>query len=426
MDKIKINGGNRLKGTVKIGGAKNAALPLMAASLLTDEMVKLNNLPHIVDITTMANLLVQHGVKLELDGIEGNAGGGVISLCAKNINNLEAPYDIVRKMRASVLVLGPLLARFGEAKVSLPGGCAIGTRPIDLHLQAFEKMGAKIELEEGYIKASVQGKLKAAEIHFEKVSVGATENIIMAACLAEGETTIINAAKEPEVVDLIDLLLKMGAKIKGSGTGTLKIEGVEKLGGAEHDVISDRIEAGSYMIAAAATDGDIILEGVQPHIMESTIERLTAAGVLIEEISENSLRARRKDEKIKSVDAITLPYPGFPTDMQAQFMALMCLASGNSIINETIFENRFMHVSELTRMGADITIEGHKAIVKGVDELKGAELMATDLRASVSLVIAALAAEGETIINRVYHIDRGYERIEEKLMILGADIERVK
>ena len=426
MDKIKITGGQKLKGTVKIAGAKNAALPLMAASLLTEETLKLDNLPHIADISTMANLLVQHGADLELDGMECNTGGGVISLTAKSIDNLEANYDIVRKMRASVLVLGPLLARFGEAKVSLPGGCAIGTRPIDLHLQAFEKMGAKIELEEGYIKASVEGKLKGAEIHFEKVSVGATENIIMAACLADGETTIINAAKEPEVVDLANCLVKMGAKIKGIGTGTLKIEGTDKLGGAEHSVISDRIEAGSYMIAAAITDGDIQLQGVDVNIMESTIERLAAAGVSIENVSESSIQVKRKESGLKSVDAITLPYPGFPTDMQAQFMALMCVADGNSIINETIFENRFMHVSELTRMGADISIEGHKAMVKGVSELKGAELMATDLRASVSLVLAALAAEGETLINRVYHIDRGYERIEEKLMMLGAIIERVR
>jgi len=287
-------------------------------------------------------------------------------------------------------------------------------------------MGAKIELEEGYIKASVEGKLKGAEIHFEKVSVGATENIIMAACLADGETTIINAAKEPEVVDLANCLVKMGAKIKGIGTGTLKIEGTDKLGGAEHSVISDRIEAGSYMIAAAITDGDIQLQGVDVNIMESTIERLAAAGVSIENVSESSIQVKRKESGLKSVDAITLPYPGFPTDMQAQFMALMCVADGNSIINETIFENRFMHVSELTRMGADISIEGHKAMVKGVSELKGAELMATDLRASVSLVLAALAAEGETLINRVYHIDRGYERIEEKLMMLGAIIERVR
>ncbi|PIR38048.1 MAG: UDP-N-acetylglucosamine 1-carboxyvinyltransferase [Alphaproteobacteria bacterium CG11_big_fil_rev_8_21_14_0_20_39_49] len=426
MDKIKINGGIPLKGEVKIGGAKNAALPLMAAAMLTEGRLKLNNLPHIADISTMANLLVQHGVDMELDGMEGNAGGGIISLCAENIKSFEAPYDIVRKMRASVLVLGPLLARFGDAKVSLPGGCAIGTRPIDLHLQAFEKMGAKIELEEGYIKASVKGKLRGAEIHFEKVSVGATENIMMAACLADGETTIINAAQEPEVVDLARCLVKMGAKITGIGTGTLKIEGLEKLNGAEHSVISDRIEAGSYMIAAAITNGDIKLYGVDLSIMESTIERLTAAGVLIEELSDNSVRATRKQGTLKSVDAITLPYPGFPTDMQAQFMALMCLAEGNSIINETIFENRFMHVSELTRMGADISIEGHKALVKGVAELQGAELMATDLRASVSLVLAALAAKGQTVINRVYHIDRGYERIEEKLMMLGADIERIK
>ena len=421
MDKIRVIGGNVLKGTVSISGAKNAALPLMAASLLTKDTVKISNLPHIVDISTMANLLIQHGVELKLDGTDKKSS---LELCAAKIDNFVAPYNIVRKMRASVLVLGPLLGRFGKAKVSLPGGCAIGTRPINLHLQALEQMGASIELEDGYIKASVKNRLKGAHIHFDKISVGATENILTAACLAKGTTVITNAAEEPEVTDLANCLVSMGAKIQGIGTGKITIEGVDELHGTEYSVISDRIEAGTYMIAAAITNGDIELTDVNLEIMTSTIEKLREAGVSIEATGARSVRVRRKGNHIKSVDISTEPYPLFPTDMQAQFMALMCVANGVSVIKETIFENRFMHVSELMRMGATILIEGHTATITGNKELKAAELMATDLRASVSLVLAALVAKGESAIHRVYHIDRGYERIEDKLSALGADIRR--
>ena len=427
MDKIRVIGGNPLKGTVKISGAKNAALPLMAACLLTKETVRLSNLPHLVDISTMVNLLIQHGVDFKLDGCAEDGGhtGEVILLKAANIDNFEAPYDIVRKMRASVLVLGPLLARYGKAKVSLPGGCAIGTRPIDLHLDALEKMGASIELKDGYIDAKVEGKLKGAEINFAKISVGATENILMAATLADGVTTLNNAAKEPEITDLANCLIKMGADIKGVGTNTLIITGVNELKGADYPIICDRIEAGTYMIAAAITGGDLNISGANWDIMQSTIDKLSEAGVLIEKNGDD-IRVCRSGKDIKAVDAVTEAYPGFPTDMQAQLMSLLTVAKGESVIDETIFENRFMHVSELVRMGADITVDGSKAIIKGVDSLKSAEIMATDLRASVSLVLSALVAEGETVINRMYHIDRGYERIEEKLSAVGASIERIK
>lgn len=428
MDKIIIRGGKKLRGKIEISGAKNAALPLMTACLLTEDDLKLYNLPHLVDISTMIHLLVQHGVDFELDGCakQGGSKGEVVRLNASNITSLEAPYEIVRKMRASILVLGPLLSRFGKARVSLPGGCAIGTRPVDLHLGALEAMGAKIELEEGYINASVKGRLKGADITFEKVSVGATENILMAATLADGKTTLRNAAKEPEITDLANCLVKMGAIIEGIGTDTLIIEGQEKLHGAEYSVISDRIEAGSYMIAAAITDGEVEILDVNIESLTSTIDKLKEAGISIEQTSPTSLLVKRAGKTIKSVDAVTLPYPEFATDMQAQLMALMTIADGESKIDETIFENRFMHVPELMRMGANIAINGHSATITGVKKLKGAEVMATDLRASISLVIAALVAEGETTIGRVYHIDRGYERLEEKLQMVGADIERVR
>lgn len=427
MDKIRIIGGKPLKGTIRIGGAKNAALPLMAVSLLTSETVKLSNLPHLADISTMANLLIQHGVEFTLDGHtkSNEKMGDQIFLRAENITNFEAPYDIVRKMRASVLVLGPLLARYGKAKVSMPGGCAIGTRPIDLHLKALEKMGVKIELKDGYILAKVKGRLKGAEILFEKISVGATENILMAATLAEGTTILKNAAKEPEVADLANCLVKMGADIQGIGTGKLTIKGVKKLHGTEYSIIPDRIEAGTYAIAAAITNGNLNLKGISLDIMEATVEKLSEAGVKITAI-DGGINVKRKSKKIKAVNAITSPYPGFATDMQAQFMALMTIADGTSKITEAIFENRFMHVQELCRMGANITVDGHTAMVTGMEELTGAEIMATDLRASVSLVLTALIAKGETIINRMYHIDRGYERIEEKLAACGANIIRLK
>lgn len=429
MDKILIKGGVALHGTIPISGAKNAALPLMTACLLTDETLTLSNLPHLADISTMANLLIQHGVDFTIngnvEGIEGGAAGRVVLLNANNITSYTAPYDIVRKMRASVWVLGPLLARFGDAKVSLPGGCAIGTRPIDLHLYAFEKLGATINLEEGYIHASCKGRLKGAEINFDKVSVGATANAMMAATLAEGTTTIRNAACEPEVSDLAHCLVAMGAEIEGIDTTTLTIHGKEKLHGAHYSIIPDRIEAGTYAIAAGITGGCIELTGIRTDIMGSTIEKLEEAGITITP-TEKGFKAERTADKINPVNIQTDPYPLFPTDMQAQFMALMTLADGSSDVTETIFENRFMHVPELVRMGANIMIHDHNtATVKGAKKLIGAEVMATDLRASVSLVLAGLAAEGQTIVNRVYHIDRGYERIEEKLALCGAHIARV-
>ena len=427
MDKILIRGGVPLRGSVRISGAKNAALPLMAASLLTEDTLVLANIPHLADIATMANLLMQHGVLFNMDGSSttGETSGRVLLLNAKDITNRVAPYDIVRKMRASVLVLGPLLSRFGEAIVSLPGGCAIGTRPIDLHLSALEQMGASILLKDGYIHATVDGKLKGADIHFDKVSVGATENILMAAVLAEGKTILSNAAQEPEVSDLANCLNVMGANIEGIGTNTLVIQGVESLHGANYPVIADRIEAGTFAVAAIITGGDLELIGISPTIMESIFEKLIQTGAEIIP-TEHGIRVRRNVPEITSIDIVTQPYPGFPTDMQAQFMALMTLGNGASLISETIFENRFMHVPELHRMGANITITGHSAMVRGVLSLLGAEVMATDLRASVSLVLAGLAAQGETIINRVYHIDRGYEGIEEKLRACGADIERLR
>ncbi|CUW39758.1 UDP-N-acetylglucosamine 1-carboxyvinyltransferase [Magnetospirillum sp. XM-1] len=427
MDRIRIIGGTPLKGTITIGGAKNAALALMPACLLTEETLALSNLPHLVDITTMANLLAQHGVMMALNGNASNGGhtGRVLELTAATIGNTTAPYDLVRKMRASVLVLGPLLARCGEARVSLPGGCAIGTRPVDLHLKALEQMGAKIELDGGYIVASVEGRLKGAHIIFPQVTVGGTENILMAATLAEGETVIANAAREPEITDLAECLVAMGAKIDGIGTGTLKVQGVERLHGAEYSVVPDRIETGTYAVAAAITRGDIELVGARFDLMESVNKVLTECGVHVEE-TPRGMRVRADQGEITGVDIMTEPYPGFPTDMQAQLMALMSTAKGASMITETIFENRFMHVPEMTRMGARINVHGSSAIVRGAPKLSGAQVMATDLRASVSLVLAALAAEGETIVNRVYHLDRGYERVEEKLAACGAKIERLK
>lgn len=411
-----------------IAGAKNAALPIMAASLLTDEPLSLSNIPHLTDINTMANLLIQHGVSFSIDGsndVVGKYGGRVIQLTAKKITSHEAPYDIVRKMRASVWVLGPLLARTGKAKVSLPGGCAIGTRPIDMHLRALEQMGAKIELADGYVAASCRGRLKGAEIQFEAVSVGATVNALMAATLAKGTSVITNAAKEPEITDLANCLSAMGAKIDGIGTSTLTIEGQERLHGASHQIIADRIEAATFATAAIITNGQLELVGTNPSVLGTVFEKFEEAGASIN-MKENSIVVKQSKQGIKSVDVTTQPYPGFPTDMQAQIMALMSIASGASIITETIFENRFMHVPELSRMGANITVHGNTATIRGVDSLKGAPIMATDLRASVSLVLAGLAAEGETIINRVYHIDRGYEWIEDKLRACNANIQRIR
>ena len=426
MDRIHILGGERLEGEVLIGGAKNAALPLMASSLLSSSPLTLSNLPHLVDITTMVQLLGDLGVKISMDGDSPNGGyaGRAIRMDASEPLEKSAPYDLVRKMRASVLVLGPLLARWGEARVSMPGGCAIGTRPIDLHLSALEALGATIDLKGGYVNATAPNGLKGCEINFPFVSVGATENILMASTLAKGKTIIKNAAREPEIIDLANCLADMGASINGAGTDTIEVVGTEELNGTDYQIIPDRIETGTYAIASAITGGDLLLRGARFDTLSAFFSLLGKAGV--EVIQENEgVRIKRTTEPLAAVDICTEPYPGFPTDMQAQIMALMAVAKGKSIITESIFENRFMHVPELCRMGADIVVNGSSATVNGVSKLSGAELMATDLRASVSLILAGLVARGETIINRVYHLDRGYERIEEKLSMCGANIKRV-
>lgn len=425
MDMLRISGGRPLQGTIRIGGAKNAALPLMAASLLTDGALTLSNLPHLADITTLANLLVQHGVRIAMNGDGGEREGRVLSLTAADITSTTAPYDLVRKMRASVLVLGPLVARCGQALVSMPGGCAIGTRPVDLHLKGLQQLGATIELESGYIRAEARSGLHGAEIVFPSVSVGATENLMMAACLAKGETRLINAAREPEVVDLAHCLVAMGAQIDGIGTDTLQIDGGHSLSSANHRVLPDRIEAGTYAVAATITRGRIELLGAPTECLGAALETLTAAGVSVEPTADGVM-VTGADGDIVGVDVMTEPYPGFPTDLQAQFMALMATADGAAMITESIFENRFMHVPELHRMGANITLHGASAMVRGVKSLTGAPVMATDLRASVSLVLAGLAADGDTVVNRIYHLDRGYERLVEKLGACGAEIERVK
>lgn len=414
MDKIVIDGGHPLKGHVKISGSKNAALPLLAASLLTAEKLELLNVPDLVDIRMMLKILGGLGVK-------SNWLFGKLSLATPQLTSIEAPYDLVRKMRASIVVLGPLLARSGRAKVSLPGGCAIGARPVNLHIKALEQMGAKIHLEGGYIHAQCK-KLRGEKIVFDQVTVTGTENIMMAAVLAEGHTLIENAACEPEVVDLAEVLHKMGARIRGAGTSTIEIEGVTSLSGAHHTVIPDRIEAGTFMIAAAMNRGNITLDGVVPEHLDALTEKLKAAGTEID-ITPHSMRVRGA-KKIAPVDVKTAPYPGFATDFQAQLTAMMCLAEGSCIITESIFENRFMHVLELNRMGADLRVEGNSVHVKGVEKLLAAPVMATDLRASASLVLAALAAKGVTDIHRVYHIDRGYFQIEKKFRKLGARIKR--
>src|SRR6266446_3513263 len=427
MDRILIRGGVPLSGTIAIGGAKNAALPLMAASLLTAESLILANLPDLADVTTMANLLVQHGVTAALAGGTDNAQqpGRTLELCARHITSTTAPYDLVRKMRASVLVLGPLVARCGRGRVSLPGGCAIGTRPVDLHIKGLQRLGAEVELNEGYIEARAPKGLRGAEIVFPSVSVGATENLLMAAALAEGETLLVNAAREPEIVDLANCLNAMGARIEGIGSDRLTIQGVASLHGARHSVIPDRIETGTYMIAAAATGGEVRLRGARLDHSEALVRVLDAAGVCVSE-TEDGLAVRRRNGRLAGTDVMTEPYPGFPTDLQAQIMTLMAVAEGASMITETIFENRFMHVPELTRMGANINVHGVSALVRGVPRLMGAPVMATDLRASVSLVVAGLVAGGETVVNRVYHLDRGYERLEEKLAGCNARIERLR
>jgi UDP-N-acetylglucosamine 1-carboxyvinyltransferase len=416
MDKIEINGGNRLTGEVRISGAKNAALPLLASSILVNGTTEFTNVPDLMDIRSIKLLLEDLGATCE-------DGDGSVRIDGSGINKIEAPYDLVRKMRASILVLGPLLARFGHARVSLPGGCAIGARPVDMHLKGLEALGATIEIEHGYIDARVD-RLVGNEIYFDLPTVTGTENLMMTATLASGTTVLRNCAREPEILALADALNRMGADVKGAGTAVITINGVEALKPATVEVIPDRIEAGTFMVAAAATGGDVRVLGCEPENMGGIINKLRQTGALVE-ICDQGVRVKR-DQGIVSTDIKTLPYPGFPTDMQAQFMVLMAIAKGNSVIHETIFENRFMHVNELQRMGADITISGgNYAMVRGVENLSGAEVMASDLRASASLVIAGLVARGLTTIHRVYHIDRGYEALEKKFSALGADIKRI-
>jgi len=425
MDKIRIRGGRPLHGSIAIGGAKNAALPLMIACLLTDEPLVLKNLPFLADITTLSHLLVQHGVSVTMPGAEtADEQGHVLELRARRIVSTTAPYDLVRRMRASVLVLGPLVARLGQARVSLPGGCAIGTRPVDLHIKALKALGATIAIEQGYIHATAPKGLKGGEIVFPSVSVGATENALMAASLADGESVIVNAAREPEIGDLARCLNSMGAKIEGAGSERITVTGVPRLHGATHSVIPDRIETGTYMMAAAITGGEIELVGAPYDMVAAAAQALEGTGVAVEQLPAG-IKVSRRANRLKGIDIATAPFPGFPTDLQAQFMALMATADGDSIVTETIFENRFMHVPELNRMGADITVQGASASIRGVAKLTGAPVMATDLRASVSLVLAGLAAEGETVVNRIYHLDRGYERLEAKLAACGAAIERL-
>jgi UDP-N-acetylglucosamine 1-carboxyvinyltransferase len=427
MDRIRISGGRPLHGKIAISGAKNATLPLMIASLLTEDTLVLDNVPHLADVVQLQRILNNHGVDVTLSGKRsGDAehAGQTVKISAENIVDTTAPYDLVSKMRASFWVIAPLLARTGEAKVSLPGGCAIGTRPVDLLLMALERLGTHIDIEAGYAVARAPKGLRGGEIVFPKVTVGGTHVALMAAVLANGTTVIENAAQEPEVKDVADCLVKMGAKISGAGTGRIVIEGVSKLGPTRHSVLPDRIETGTYAMAVAMTGGDVLLENARPELLQSALDTLAQTGVTITSTNEG-VRVARNGSGLAPVEVTTEPFPGFPTDLQAQLMALMTRAKGTSRITETIFENRFMHVQELARLGARISLDGQTAMIEGVDRLKGAPVMATDLRASVSLVIAALAAEGETVVNRVYHLDRGFERLEEKLSACGADVERI-
>ncbi len=427
MDRIRIVGGNKLRGTIPISGAKNAALPLMIASLLTDETLMLHNVPHLADVEQLIRILGNHGVDYSVNGRRSSQQEGysrTINFTAKEIVDTTAPYELVSKMRASFWVIGPLLARMGECRVSLPGGCAIGTRPVDLFIDGLRALSAEIDIEQGYIVARAKNGLIGGRYVFPKVSVGATHVLMMAATLAKGETILENAAREPEVVNLAECLNAMGAKVSGAGTDTIVIEGVARLHGARVEVIPDRIETGTYAMAVAMTGGDVILEGARADLLQSALDTLKLAGVEITETN-SGLRVVRNGAGIGPVEVTTEPFPGFPTDLQAQLMGLMTMAKGRSKITETIFENRFMHVQELARLGANISLSGQSAIIEGVDRLRGAPVMATDLRASVSLVIAGLAAEGETIVNRVYHLDRGFERLETKLSNCGAAIERL-
>ena len=421
MQKLAILGGNRLNGEVRISGAKNAALPILCASLLTRDTLQLDNVPDLNDIGTMRSLLQQMGVSIAVDGSH-------MELCAADVDKLEAPYEMVKTMRAAILVLGPLVARFGEARVSLPGGCAIGSRPVDLHIKGLQAMGAEINIEHGYIHARVprrmgSKRLHGARIFFDLVSVTGTENLMMAAVLADGVTVLENAAREPEVVDLANCLIAMGAKIEGAGSDTISITGSETLHGASHRVMPDRIESGTFLVAAAAAGGDITLTGARADILENVLEKLQEAGAVIQ-VAGNTINLKM-GRRPRAVNVRTAPYPAFPTDMQAQFMAMNTIADGSAMVVETIFENRFMHVQELRRLGARIDVEGNTAVIRGCAQLQGATIMATDLRASACLVIAGLAAQGETIVDRIYHLDRGYEHIEAKLSALGANIRRI-
>ncbi|MFM9937994.1 MAG: UDP-N-acetylglucosamine 1-carboxyvinyltransferase [Hyphomicrobiaceae bacterium] len=428
MDRIKIVGGNPLTGTIPISGAKNAALPLLIASLLTSDRLTLKNVPNLADVNLLARILRNHGVDHSIEGKRASPTqhlGETFHLQARDIVDTTAPYEMVSRMRASFWVLGPILARMGEAKVSLPGGCAIGTRPVDLHLQGLKALGAEIDIDGGYVVAKApKGGLRGNRVTFPKVSVGATHNVLLAAALAKGETVIENAAREPEIGDVADCLVKMGAQIDGIGSSTLRIQGRDRLEGAVHTVLPDRIETGTFACAVAATGGDVILEGARKSLLETALIALAQTGVEVTEVA-GGIRVRRNGSGVEPISIETQPFPGFPTDLQAQLMALMTKARGTSVIRETIFENRFMHVQELARLGADIQLHGDSATIRGVKVLKGAPVMATDLRASVSLVIAGLVADGETTVNRVYHLDRGFERLEEKLSRCGADIERI-
>ncbi len=426
MDRIRIVGGNRLNGSIAISGAKNAALPLMIASLLTDETLTLENVPRLADVNMLKRILGNHGVDCMVQGKRPgqNGQGETLELSAHQIVDTVAPYDLVSRMRASFWVIGPLVARMGEARVSLPGGCAIGTRPVDLFIDALKALGADIDIDGGYVVARAPKGLSGARVRFPKVTVGATHVTLMAAALAKGETVIENAAREPEIVDLAQCLTAMGAKIAGAGTATIRVQGVDRLTGARHAVMPDRIETGTYAFAVAMTGGDVLLEGASPALLEKPLQVLSEIGAEVT-MTNQGIRVRRNGSGLSPIDVTTEPFPGFPTDLQAQLMALLTCADGTSRIRETIFENRFMHVQELARFGADIHLDGQVATVHGVPRLTGAQVMATDLRASVSLVIAGLGAEGETVVNRVYHLDRGFERIEDKLGACGAAIERL-
>ncbi|RZG13814.1 UDP-N-acetylglucosamine 1-carboxyvinyltransferase [Pseudoalteromonas sp. CO342X] len=418
MDQFVIQGGTTLAGEVTISGAKNAALPILFAALLGDGKSRFSNVPHLRDIGTTEALLKTLGAEVEWDG-------DILEINGATVNSVLAPYELVKQMRASVLALGPLVARFGQAQVSLPGGCAIGARPVDLHISGLEKMGAKIKVENGYIHAVTEGRLRGAEIFMETVSVGATENLLMAATLADGKTVIDNAAREPEIINLAECLVAMGAKICGAGSSRIEIEGVERLNGCEHKILPDRIETGTFLVAAAMAKGEVLCKNTDYHSLEPVLEKLRAANAIVE-VSEDSIYVDMRQRALKAVNIKTMPHPGFPTDMQAQFTALNVVAEGSATITETIFENRFMHVPELQRMGANIRLEGNTAICGETESLSGAQVMATDLRASASLILTGIVATGETIVDRIYHVDRGYQKIEDKLSRLGANIKRRK